>query len=415
MNYRKLLKFALTLFIITTGLVCIAAQDCDPSQIIITETKARDTDPDIDNRNQNHLSFYNPSCESNGTLLIHLVGSFDNPNSTMLFPSLAANMGYHVVSIEYPNQRSAKGICGDSNDRECFYNFRKEIIDGIDLNPDINVNESNSIINRIKKLLIYMDENFENQNWSSFLQGDSINWKKTIVSGHSQGGGHAALIAKEHDVKRIIMFAAPNDYSDVLNTQAEWTLRASQTPDSAYFGFNNLNDRVVNFWKQKEGWDNIGMSSFGDTINVDINESPYSDSHQLYTNFDITGAGANHSSMILDRRLPLDQNGNPIFEEVWEYLLTTADLISSVDQLNKKPAVTLNLFPNPTGNLLYISLNNSSSIIKSVSFYSMSGQLLQSSTAFNSSIGVSHLPTGIIITNVIFKNGNSQSSLIIKQ
>ena len=34
-----------------------------------------------------------------------------------------------------------------------------------------------------------------------------IRWSNVIVSGHSQGGGHAALIARTHAVQRAITFS----------------------------------------------------------------------------------------------------------------------------------------------------------------------------------------------------------------
>ena len=58
------------------------------------------------------------------------------------------------------------------------------------------------------------------QNWGQFLSGGSIQWDHIIISGHSQGGGHAAVIGISNPVRRVLMFASPNDHIDTLHINA---------------------------------------------------------------------------------------------------------------------------------------------------------------------------------------------------
>ncbi len=331
-------------------------QNCNENALITQQIRASQTDGNISWELQKHYTFYNPTCTPNDKLLIHLVGSYANPNGTLLFPTLAANNGYHVISLKYPNNVAARTACEASTDVNCYLHFRKEILEGIDYSAEVSVDLTNSVYNRAIKLLQYLHANNPNQGWNEFYSGNEITWNKVVVSGHSQGGGHAAVIGIDKPVQRIIMFASPNDYSTYYNQPALWTNSSTVAEDSIYYGLNNLNDGVVNFSEQLEIWDNLGMNSFGDTVNVLTINPPYSNTHQLYTTYDTTGIGGNHSVMILDSKTPLNNNGSPVFKEAWKYLLgIESPIISHIE--NKDGAPLIHLFPIPTLNTINIKSN----------------------------------------------------------
>ncbi len=299
----------------------IIAQTCNSKSLINLKIRASDTDPKIAWELYRHFSFYNPSCQSQNTLVVHLVGSFDKPASTTLFPKLAANNGFHVINLKYPNSIAAKNVCAQSSDKNCYLKFRKEIIEGLDYSDKISVDLSNSINNRLLKLLQYLAQNYPEQNWQSYFDENNIDWNKIIISGHSQGGGHAAVIAINNKVKRVLMFASPNDYSNYYQAPAAWTNMPHLSPNSVYFAFNNLNDKVIDPKQQFEIWQNLGLSNFGKAISVDNNMTPFANSHQLYTSYQTTGIGGNHSAMILDSKTPLDSTNEALFVPVWKYML----------------------------------------------------------------------------------------------
>jgi hypothetical protein len=64
--------------------------------------------------------------------MVYLVGTGANPSGTLYFPKLAANNGFHVVSLKYPNSLSAQVPCRTCPDEDCYEDFRKEILEGID-------------------------------------------------------------------------------------------------------------------------------------------------------------------------------------------------------------------------------------------------------------------------------------------
>lgn len=351
-----------------------AGQTCHPDSLKTRLVFANDTDPDIDSELFRHYTFYNNDCINREVLVVHFPGSFDNPLNTIRFPELAANNGFHVINIKYENSISSRTPCLTNPDEDCYYNFRKEILEGEDVSPDISVNSANSAYNRIFKLLKYMHTEYPEEGWDNYFNEtggaeDSIKWEKIIVSGHSQGGGHAALIGIEKRVNRVLMFAAPNDYSYVYDAPAAWTSIVPLTPDSLVYAFNNVLDEVIDFNEQFESCINLGMADWGDTLNVDINDSPYENTRQLYTRVDSTGA--NHGSVIRDPDIPVNDLGNSLFEPVWEYMLGIRGDLSSLSEIESRPLL---VYPNPVTNVLHIQTNAQKNI--SIELYDLLGKPL---------------------------------------
>lgn len=386
------------------------AQPCDSASLLIEPIRASDTDPNIPFELARHYTFYNPTCSEKNVLLVHMVGTFGDPYQTIYFPSLAANNGFHVLSLKYPNDTSAQTACGGSNDIDCHYKFRKEIIDGVDLSPEIAVDSVNSISNRLIRLLQYMDANYTSQNWGQYFTGDSIHWNQVMLSGHSQGGGHAAVMAIERPVKRVLMFASPNDFSVNFSQPASWTVLSHVTADSAYYSFNNVNDQVAQYDWQYSSAVNLGESSFGDTVNVETVNCPYENSHNLYTDRDSSGFTTNHGMVVNDANVPLNSNGISDFQEVWAYMLGLDCASLNVPNLKD---LDVQLFPNPTDDFLTVS---GSIAFDNISVYSISGELIQSVQLNSHSIDldVSKFDSGVYIVFMKTQAGKSAQARFIK-
>ena len=402
------MKYILSLLLIFNFL--FSNSQCDPTALITLQTRASQTDTNIGWELKKHYSFYNPTCVSQNILLVHLVGSYDSPFSTLLFPSIAANKGFHVVSLKYPNGTAAQSACGNSSDPNCYENFRKEIIEGIDYSTDVSVDTNDCINNRLLKLLQYLEANNPGQNWGNYYSGNTILWNKIIVSGHSQGGGHAALIAKNQPLKRVLMFASPNDFSTFFNAPAPWTNQVSVTSNSEYYGFNNLHDDVVNFSDQFATWSNLGMPSFGDTVNVLTTSSPYSNSHQLYTIFDTSGVGGNHSAVVYDSKTPLDAFGQPLFQPVWEYML--GDYLAGIEEVQNGFFTVL---PNPVENEFTITFADATPKKQMEVIDLLGNTVLTKEVSENEKVSVSHLKSGVYFVRIMDAYSNVYSAKIIKK
>jgi hypothetical protein len=235
--------------------------------------------------------------------------------------------------------------------------MRHEIFDGTDRHDAIAVNRPNSIENRLSKLLIYLRQTYPGKGWEQYLENDSvIVWQKIIVSGHSQGGGHAGFISKQKEVARVVMFAAA-DVLPLLGRRADWVTMPGPTPPERYFGFIHELDESIPLTAQLNMWSDYGMPAFGDLVLTDSIAAPYNASHMLYSRLLITqGPVSYHGCIVVSYYTPKDANGNPIYEPVWEYMIGSTDSVS-VGTVNLGE-LSLNVFPNPVlaGNSFFVKM-----------------------------------------------------------
>lgn len=304
-----------------TSLAALAIVLAPPEPIPI---KPSDTDPAITQFNDPHLIYLNPEAKKRNELLIFLPGTNGKPGGTNLFCQTAADLGYNVLALAYPTDIPAT-TARNSEDPNAFENFRLEIIEGRDLWSGIEVSQTDSIENRLTKALQYLSRTRPTENWNQFLDAKSnLNWSKIAVSGHSQGGGHAALIATKHKVARVVMTGAPKDFDRAKKAPAAWYKKRA-TPPSAFFAFNHMLDRQgCDYSEQLLNLEELGLNAFGEPAVVDKLKPPYNHSRMLFTNFEgsSTDSRQAHSTVIGDRITPKDESGNPVFRSVWIYMLT---------------------------------------------------------------------------------------------
>jgi hypothetical protein len=203
----------------------------------------------------------------------------------------------------YPNIPTIGSICSNSTQINCFEEVRREIIEGVDYSTEISIEGPESILSRTKKILIYLEANYPNENWGQFLDtNENIAYNKVIFSGHSQGGGHAALLAKYYPLKRAVCFSAPN---------------------------------------------------WGNPMNIDITATPYNHTRQLTTTYNVPLSDA-HACTIQDNKTPKVSN-IPVFLPVWTYMLTHDLEAASTDE---QYDFSVQPFPNPTNDFFQLNLPN---------------------------------------------------------
>lgn len=234
------------------------------------------------------------------------------------FCELAANLGYHVIFLRYPNDKSAAAAARDADIAE-FERFRMAIIAG-GTSRHITIARTESIEHRLIKLLEELQRIRPREEWKQFLTASGgINWRAIAVAGQSQGGGHAALIATKHEVARVIATGAVKDYSLRHRRPAAWLSAASATPPSRFFTFNHVQDRqAANVEQQRENNRALRLDTIAPETNVDNATPPYNHSRMLFTDFPggkkLTSQEA-HTSVIANANAK-------VFEPVWRYMLT---------------------------------------------------------------------------------------------
>ena len=271
-----------------------------------------------------HRVYFDPASARRNQLLVFLPGTAGrNDGSPRAFSVTAAELGYHVIDLSYPNSISAT-ICWRQSDPACFENFRREIIEGLDTSPLIGVGRPDSIENRLEKVLRMLNVREPERGWGQFLDpAGGVAWEKVALAGQSQGGGHAALIARDHRVARVLLFGAPKDYNPNLHKPAPW-YRPGRTPEERFFAFVHTRDRQgCDFPQQLEIYRVMGMAA--EPKSVDGAAPPYGNAHVLLTSYPGRPISSREAHVIGISNQVRDASGVPLFKPVWTYMLTAGE------------------------------------------------------------------------------------------
>jgi hypothetical protein len=252
-------------------------------------------------------------------LFVNIPGTNRTPSQCKVITQKAVAMGYHGISLTYPNQTAGNPLCSPTGDTTCHERLRREVIDGIDRHPSIAITPTNSIINRLTKLLIYMNKQQPTQGWGQYIVNGQINWSKVIIGGHSQGGALAGVIGRFYPVKRILMFSMV----DFLNNGKIPSWEKLTFNNANYYSLINMNDELVPWSKVNAVWTAVGWKAYGNYINVDWNPYPYNNSHLLISTYKPTSTSIDpyHNMTGVDSYFPKYSNGKYVYEKAWEYML----------------------------------------------------------------------------------------------
>lgn len=367
------------------------------------------TDPLSGAPNNNHYIYTNQTITQKNKLFLFFPGTGAAPFNYREILKHAANLGYHSIGLTYPNSDAINQICLTTTDTTCHSRARLEVFDGFDRHNDINVDTNNCIERRTLKLLQYLNTNYPNENWGQYYSGNQIQWKKVIVGGHSQGGGHAGIISKIKEVDRVAMFAAM-DWITLLNRNADWITWIGPTPDDSYYGFTHHNDETVDFNKIQTTWDNYGMYNFGNLILVDTSSNPYNGSHKLYTLLTPENDPAKfHGSVVVDVYTPIN-SGIPVYAPVWTYMIEDSGSLTLT--YSNQNIRKLNIYPNPVNSILNIYCSSCEQLYYSV--LNLKGKIISKGMIENNRIDITDLNKGVYILKMEGDN-YSNSMKIIKE
>jgi hypothetical protein len=292
--------------ILFLALLCIVSLSTR-CQVRIQSISPTTTDKNIQVVHGPHIALYDPTATSRHELVLMIEGTEDLATRMRTIDSCFATMGFHVVSIDYPNNVNTIS-CRSSTDSSCFDNFRQEIDFGTQVSSMVDVDSANSVVNRFSKLLVYLAAHDPAGGWADFVQGNHPRWDKIIIAGHSQGAGHAAFLGKRFPLAGVVMFSGPQDYFKVLNRPAPWQYRKGMTPPARHFAFLHLKD-PYNFTFQVADVGAVTGFSVADTSMVKPGEPIHSTRHILVNE--------------MDSNDPHGATLDPVFVRVWKYMLST--------------------------------------------------------------------------------------------
>lgn len=235
MKTNKIFRSLAICFLLFASLSSVQAQ------VKIKMVDPSSTNPSIERVHAPHVIAYNNQAPSKHKLILMIVGTGGHSTDSRAMDSVFAGWGYHVISIDYKNNVITT-VCSPSEDSTCFDRFRQEIITGAPVSDKVEVDSTNSLLNRFYCLLRYLVRTDPAGKWNEFFVGGKPVWSKVITAGHSQGAGHAGYLGKMFKLDRVLMFSGPQDYLDKLHQPGAWQSGKSATPPSRFFAFLHVED-----------------------------------------------------------------------------------------------------------------------------------------------------------------------------
>jgi len=275
-----------------------------------------------------------PTVAAKGRLLVFIPGTQGVPAQYTFILRAGASRGLHAVGVNYPNQTAMGSLCQFSLDPDCYWTARNHVIfgTGAAVPRQALVSKADSIVNRLTKLILWLNAHHPSEGWGQYLLGDqTIDWSKVVLAGHSQGGGHAGVLAKTVALQRAVYFSSPEDWNELIDSPAGWTsARPNVTPSAQQYGFGSDRDTLVPNAHAFAHWDNMRLARpQSGPILVDDASPPFQESRQLRTALPpnpasnaLTPALRNHGITVLDTSTPVTSAGTPLFDVngVWAYL-----------------------------------------------------------------------------------------------
>lgn len=282
-------------------------------------------DPATDQQAEDvHKIFVLKSGATLAPLFVMLPGTDGRPANNQHVLSVAAHSGYRAIGLAYPTETNQNDLCGD--DVDCAEAFTVEKAYGTDETSVLTIDEPNSVVGRLTRLLVGLDNKFPGSGWDAYLERGAPKWSNIVMAGFSQGSGLASWIAKDHELARFVIFSTGCD--NVGSTPetahpAPWCYLPRATPSSRTFGILHTKDHFS--IKRQVYEDAFDLDAFGAFVDADTASPAYcTGSHIVTTSLDPAGSGDSesyHRSLATDEDMPVDANDVPLLAEDQWYLM----------------------------------------------------------------------------------------------
>lgn len=202
----------------------------------------------------------------NERVVLHLVGSWSDPASDHRFPEHACALGFAAIVPMYANRQPARETCAD--DGPCYEGHRRGVVDGVDggAPSPVDVDVPNSVRARVTSLLGALAA--EDDIWTTIRESLARDdWSAVVLSGHSQGSGHALYLAREEAAERLVLLAGPSDRLGDRTAAhapvpwiAAWRTHPPRTAPERIFGYLHEEDTIQVVDQVIDNWDAIGVA-----------------------------------------------------------------------------------------------------------------------------------------------------------
>jgi hypothetical protein len=180
-----------------------------------------------------HVALRDADATSRHRLVVFLPGTNGTASDAVPTLDALAREGYHALTLDYPNSVLSAQF-RPSKDPRAFDTYRRAVVHGGKVDATLTVAADSSIEGRLTSALRYLATEHRSEGWGEFSNGQGVAWDKLILAGLSQGAGHAAFLAHEHKVAKVLAVSGPQDYLTELKRPARWASASSATPRDRY-------------------------------------------------------------------------------------------------------------------------------------------------------------------------------------
>jgi hypothetical protein len=206
----------------------------------------------------------------NGRTLLHLVGTGDTPAATNGILKRACALGFAGLAPMYENERDARSSC--RSDAACYLAMRQTIVYGQPFaGAPFAIDDANGILRRTEQLLAHVAgaEAGAFAPWSTIRARFLARTLESFaLSGHSQGSGHALLVARDFQVERLVMLGGVTDRlasGTAGNAAPTWiatfATSGAKTPSSRFLGYVHEDDTIAVYAQVASNYDALGLGA----------------------------------------------------------------------------------------------------------------------------------------------------------
>lgn len=278
------------------------AADLGAPRLIEHIVNPADVDPSVKQALEPHYIYMDTRAKTQDMLVLYLVGANVKPMKSAPMLQEIASYGFRTVGLRYMNDFIVQDICNaHPNDADCQGKLRREVIEGTDLSPYVDVPIQDGIDTRFAKALAYLDKQAPAEGWGKYLAADgSPAWTNIKVVGHSSGSSTAGRMSKLRELGGVFMLSGPND--NLNDVPSKWMSEPVRTPVQRIWAFSDTDD--AQYPQHKKGWTAMGL--LGPATPIDGKTAPFNNAHRLTT----SKPGGGHNST---------NTGNGNYTAVWRY------------------------------------------------------------------------------------------------
>ncbi len=230
-------------FVLLLGSAALAAQQVAEHRV------SPSADPGVTRFTENNVALYPAGAAPDAPLVVFMPGTDGRPENALGLLRVVAGQGYPVLGLEYDDAPAVAQLCPRDPDPDCAAKFREARVNGIGRDGPVTNPPAEGIVARLVTALHALDAAAPREGWGRYLDGDRPRWDAIVVSGLSQGAGMAAFIAKQHRVRRVVLFSSPWDSTGRDGHPAPWLSRLSATPPDRWFTEYHAREKTVGLLK----------------------------------------------------------------------------------------------------------------------------------------------------------------------